>query len=76
MKSTISKVIDTKLTRESTYPLLGIVLRTGCIVLLTSFGCGAVLHPGSASTHMGYESSSWMMDEFKLYLGEITLSNN
>lgn len=76
MKSTISKVIDTKLTRESTYPLLGIVLRTGCIVLFTSFGCGAVLHQASANTSLGYHSNSWMMDEFKLYLGEITLSNN
>ena len=58
-----------------TYPCLMRGTRNGSVVLFTAHGEGTCVHAEGANV-LGEYSPDWDMDNFKLFNGTITLSND
>ena len=58
-----------------TYPCLMIGTRNGSVVLFTERDTGICVHAEGADV-LGEYSPNWDMDNFKLFNGTITLSND
>ena len=69
-----TKVTETKPNRIN-YPSLMISNYDGIIVLMTGTEKGTVLNPSTSIKKIGYTGEGWIMDNFRDFEGEITLSN-
>lgn len=59
-----------------TYPFLGIALNgSGLVVMFSDKTTGTVVGTGNTGNTLGYRHNCWAPDEFKPFVGSITLQN-
>ena len=71
MKSIINKEIDL----ENKYPYLGISDDNGLIILFTEKETGIAVNP-DCNYAIGHYSNTWFESQFKVFKGNVILSND
>tara|TARA_R110000765_G_scaffold20317_1_gene52806 strand:- start:24705 stop:24923 length:219 start_codon:yes stop_codon:yes gene_type:complete len=59
---------------DDSFPTL-MVAGDGDIVLFTEYEAGVIVYSGNSSFPVGYYSSSWQMDQFEYFNGDVVISN-